>query len=314
MNKVIKFIKDNYIMTILTLLIVGLFIIMTILFIKRGTFSFDNATSVEIECPDVTTVTNEMECNINLHVVGDKISGINANYSLPSNIEYVSFIGNDTCDGINCLEVLETTNNGFVLVNTLGVSGDSSLGRLKVKFLNNPAVNEEYNISLINIEASDINDVLIPISNTTSHIKVADINNKIIIDNEKMIISRIPLGITYDDLLSRIYMSGTTTIKSKNGTELSRSDKVKTMDTITFTKDESIQIYKISVLGDVSGDGEVLINDVDMIYRNMKGKLQLEDAKLLAGDISKDNKILINDVDYLYRYLKHKISSLEVTK
>ncbi len=313
MARALKFIKKNSTISIFLFLIIIAFVLMILLFVRNGTYSVDDTTKVIIDCPNVST-ESEFECNLNLHIVGNKISGISANYALPNNVQYVSFLGNDQCIDKNCFETFASTENGFALVNINGVSDDVLLGKLRLKFVDSSSLNNKYNLSLINIELSDNNDQLVTLANATGEIIVNKGKSVIVVDDTKHIISRVPLNTTYERLLKEINITGNALIKSKDGTELSTSDITKTSDIVSFTSSGNTLSYTISVLGDVTGEGVINVNDVAQLYRYIKKKSQFDDAKILAGNIINDKDVNVNDVAQLYRYIKGKSVSLEVTK
>ena len=70
--------------------------------------------------------------------------------------------------------------------------------------------------------------------------------------------------------------------------------------------------YTASVLGDISGDGEINLGDVSILYNYLKGKKELGIYQQAAGDIIENGIIKINDVARLYRYFKGRINVLEV--
>lgn len=72
-----------------------------------------------------------------------------------------------------------------------------------------------------------------------------------------------------------------------------------------FNEDDIIKsTYSVTILGDVTGDGTVEINDVSRLYRTYKGVLTLSKIEKITGDVVEDNEIKINDVSKLYRYVK----------
>ena len=64
------------------------------------------------------------------------------------------------------------------------------------------------------------------------------------------------------------------------------------------------------VLGDVSGDGKIAINDVVMLNSSLLGKVTLSERARKLGDVTGDGKIAINDVVRLNSYLLKKVTDL----
>ena len=83
--------------------------------------------------------------------------------------------------------------------------------------------------------------------------------------------------------------------------------------TNSFDKREVIKpTYSIFLLGDVTGDGEIGINDVSRLYRYVKGIITLTDEEKNAGDVVADGSIGINDVSRLYRYTKGLVELVKI--
>ncbi len=137
---------------------------------------------------------------------------------------------------------------------------------------------------------------------------------KYIVDNSSMTISRVPPGTTLKIIKKNIATTGKITAKNNN-IDLNDNTKITTGSTIdaNFEDNKSNHHlnYKISVLGDLNGDGEIKISDIQKLYKALKGKQTLTNIEKMAGDINNDNEIRINDIYKLYSYLKGKTSSLE---
>lgn len=67
------------------------------------------------------------------------------------------------------------------------------------------------------------------------------------------------------------------------------------------------------VLGDVTGDGKVLMNDVVKLARAAAGFVTLNSQEQALGDVTGDGKVLINDVVKEARFVGGFITSLEPT-
>lgn len=103
----------------------------------------------------------------------------------------------------------------------------------------------------------------------------------------------------------------------KNNTNITLNDNVasntviKTGDKIHVTLDGTETILTVSVLGDVTGDGKIELNDIGKLYRYYQKKLTMNAEAIYAGDINGDGEIEINDVGKLYRYYHGSIDDLE---
>ena len=151
-----------------------------------------------------------------------------------------------------------------------------------------------------------------------------NIDSSLVIDDNKKIIMRLPVGITYSELLAKIETSGSIEKISNNGATLNDNSIVKTGDKITIKIGSGVITYTLSILGDVTGDGIIEINDVGRLYRYYNGReahLNIryssegdDEAFFLAGDVVVDGVIEINDIGRLYRYYNGRVSYLEVIK
>jgi len=66
----------------------------------------------------------------------------------------------------------------------------------------------------------------------------------------------------------------------------------------------------VSLPGDINGDGDVNILDVNMLYQFVRGIIQLTEAQQLAADVNGDGEINILDVNMLYQFVRGIINSL----
>ena len=155
MNKLFAFIKKNSMMCIVIILFVALFVTMLSIAIKKGTFSLDSANGVTIECPDSVKVGGALTCNVYLNVASGTILSANANYDFANEISYVSFTPNSECDGGECFDVAEATENGFAIGSVAGFNNDILLGTLSVELSGNANANSQYKVGLTNIELCD---------------------------------------------------------------------------------------------------------------------------------------------------------------
>jgi len=64
------------------------------------------------------------------------------------------------------------------------------------------------------------------------------------------------------------------------------------------------------VLGDLNGDGEINILDVNMLYQYVRSIITLDGAEKFAGDVNNDNDVNILDVNMLYQYVRSIITTL----
>lgn len=63
------------------------------------------------------------------------------------------------------------------------------------------------------------------------------------------------------------------------------------------------KVFKIVIIGDISGDGKIMSNDALLISRYLVGLTQLNEYQQKASDTSKDSKIMSNDALLISRFL-----------
>lgn len=70
--------------------------------------------------------------------------------------------------------------------------------------------------------------------------------------------------------------------------------------------------YRVIIKGDITGEGEIEVNDVAKLYQHIKGKNTMADYYKEAANVEETNSDLaVSDVAKLYQYIKGKITSLE---
>jgi len=93
-------------------------------------------------------------------------------------------------------------------------------------------------------------------------------------------------------LNSRMYLAGIVLLLS--------STLAWAMPTQWLTNAEEMAADYVEVkLGDVTGDGQIKINDVTMLVDIVIGKIIPDDTQKAAADVTKDGQIKINDVTLL---------------
>ena len=158
MGKIIKFVKENYILSICIAAFIVLLIIMTILGIfRRGTFSIEeDVNKLVLECPKVFSYGDTVECDVSLEIVDNtKVLSLNANYDFADGITIESFSVDTTeCTGEGCIEPFVLTDNGFTVINEEGFTGSLLIGKLRIKTPSSGEANSEYKVGLKEIELS----------------------------------------------------------------------------------------------------------------------------------------------------------------
>lgn len=113
---------------------------------------------------------------------------------------------------------------------------------------------------------------------------------------------------TYQDVINEISGYESILVKDKNDNELSSDTMIRTGDMVIINDED---IYYISLLGDVNGDGEIDTADVLRLHRYILKKTSISDKWYLASSyINDDTEIDTADVLKLHRYVLGKIDSL----
>lgn len=124
------------------------------------------ASSVKLSCPSSVNKGSVINCNV---IVSSqtKITGLAGKFNLGSNFTYKNFVGS------NNFSVYNASSSGFALGNINGKSGEFTIGVLSV------LVNNSGSISLVNLDASDINDKSYNLGNVSSNIRIKSNDNNL---------------------------------------------------------------------------------------------------------------------------------------
>ena len=289
--------------------------------VTKGTFSVgEDAVEATLSCGGMVSVDNQITCTIEANLEYE-FSGISFHYDLDENLDWVSFEPTYTCavDSQSCLE--DSDENGYLYIDIDdGLEGNITLGTLTLEFTDEVEINNTYEVALTDITLTDTSDQLAELNDINVTITISNVaspnyyefDTNLIVDDENNIIKKLPVGTTYSQIIDKIDTNGEISIVDINDQPVENSNVIKTGDKIliTFANNNS-NTFTISVLGDVSGDGIIEINDVSKLYRYYRGRITMAEEYITAADVSGDNIIEINDVSKLYRYYRGKIDSLE---
>ena len=225
----------------------------------------------------------EKVTEINLiNITSNKYNIANNKVYIGKNVDYDTFINSLVLSGVT-IKIFDN-NNEEITTGTL-----TENDKLKVYYKEELLEEYEFSEEYLNI-------------NTTK-------------DDTNKILTRQEHDTTVETLLTKIDTSGTVTVKDKDSKEeLDKTNIIKTGDTVEIALEEKTEIYTISVLGDINGDGKIDNGDVALLYNNLKGKKTFEKYQTFAGEIINDSSIKINDVARLYRFFKKRVDTLEVEK
>ena len=219
----------------------------------------------------IISYDNEKLTEVNLiNITNKKYSLSNSIAYIGKNVDYSKFMDNLVLNGDVTVKIFDNSGNEI----TSGILTKDH--KMKVYYNGNSI--EEYSFS------------------------EEYLNIKLNVDEKNKDITKISLGTTVTDLLSKIETSGSINIKDgKSGNPITNDSKIKTGDIIEIKMTDKTNTYRASVLGDITGTGNSAVGDVAMLYRYIKGKNKLESYESAAGDIVGDGQIKINDVGMLYR-------------
>ena len=290
MRKLIAFVRKNLVLSVCFISFVFMFgIMLGVGAFKKGTFSLDEEENkVIITCPGSFNAGEVIECNIHLSLVNNTtIYSVNANYDFPDDVIYESFgVDNTECTGENCLEVLETTDAGFAVINIDGVTGNIHVGKLRLKMPSTAMANTSYKIGLKeveisygdNIEMLDLND-----SFATSRVK----------NNVATLSSLFVTNVTFDETFNSDSFNYNARVSSNVtnlniGYELTDQNSLISGSIGSISLHYGTNVYNIVV---TSEDGKVSNTYKLSIYR----EYEFNTSRYVY---SKDNNYIYTGIDY----------------
>ena len=167
MEKFISYMRKNSSQCIFIAILLLFFIIMIILWIRRGTYSLED-NYVSLACADGNSNDSTVECDMTLHYnnsvygVSNPILSVNGNFSIPNGVQY-SFVS--SCNGECSID--ENTTNGFAIGKTDGLSDNWLFGKLIITVPANLTSTTDYQITLTNLALSDSNYEMVYLSDST---------------------------------------------------------------------------------------------------------------------------------------------------
>lgn len=99
-------------------------------------------------------------------------------------------------------------------------------------------------------------------------------------------------------------------IYNKNQELLKDSDIIATGMQVEVKLGKQTKIFKLSVIGDVNGDGKIKLSDMSIVNRYRLNKQTLEGEYLLAADVNEDGKVDFKDLVKINKFRLHKITEL----
>ena len=233
---------------------------------------------------------------------------------IDSNIDKSHFLVEFKRDGIYQIDLKEKTSKKIINIVNIDI-GSYKIENEKLIIPDNTTYEEFKNqISLtdglyIKVYNSDNQEITSGIINRDYMLKVYDYGNeeidkytidllltkpkldlsKLSVDEKNLIIKDLKIDTKISDIKSLISTNGIITVQDSKNNILTDSHRVKTGQTIEFKLNENIYVYKLSVLGDVNGDGELTEADFDKIYSYYKKEISLAKEYIYAGDFDNTN-------------------------
>lgn len=116
-------------------------------------------------------------------------------------------------------------------------------------------------------------------------------------------LSRVSPKTTVEEFIKKCESNGTIEIFDQNGNKLNSNDIVGTGMTVRATKDDEKIELKISVIGDLNGNGKVTLTDIARAELAYIGNIELENEYKLSADINNDGKQTLTDIAKLEQYV-----------
>ena len=244
--------------------------------------ALSNLTELKCNNKDIRTI-NGLELMPNLSTIelyGNKIDNID----LSANTK---------------LKVLDLTGNKL---STINVDSNEELEEL---YLNNNKLSSLVINTCPSLKKLNVNNNLIEevdVTNCTNLENYSITKNNIIIDDNNMVITNIPLNTTYDNFNDIVLLSGDYIITDNDGNTLDNNKVIKTGDIINIKNNNVNRFYRLLVYRDVDGNGVVNINDAKTIAKIIiDGINDDNDRNVLAGDMNNDGIIKMNDIVFLLK-------------
>ena len=132
--------------------------------------------------------------------------------------------------------------------------------------------------------------------------------NKYIIDENKKIISGIPINTTEEEFKKNVDLNVGYTIQFVKQTN---KKNIGTNTLIKIYKDGTLHTeYTAIVKGDITGDGIISLADLSRFYNYYQGNITMNKYFELSADVKEDGKFSLADLSKFYNYYQGKINKL----
>ena len=240
--------------------------------------------------PTISVYKDNVEIGINTIIYNtsvfeirysDELSGIknadikldNVSQKLKNNTLTIDQVGEHT------LNITVTDNASNTYSKSYIINYEKELSTDKVKIIDNSG----YKIGIIN-------------NNTTKNNVIKNVTDNSDLEKFKTNFSK------FD---AKVYQKGLTIANNKiNGTLVTSGNVGTGMVIVPQIENVSLDAcYTIIVKGDLTGDGQVKINDVTKLYKKILNKNNLNIYEEQAADVTNDGQLKINDITKMYKYV-----------
>ena len=320
MSKMLNLIKENKNMVTYLLIMFFGFSFMIIMFLSRGTYSVDeNVDSLIIDCSEKVAKGGEINCSINLNSVSLNATGISAKYNVPLGVEFVEFTS-DTW------EVDTSKQDGFILLNSQGVSGSVVVGNIKFSIPMEAQSNEIYRIELVDATITDDSDGKVTFENMYDEVRILSDNNTLdgislststlneVFDKDKNDYTAL---VDSDKLTITVYKTDENSVVSGDIGELSLHYGTNNFSIVVTSESGTQNIYTVGIFREYkfTSDTYVYNKENNYIYTG----IDIDDTVILnkidiPSDLSKyiENGKLIISYNYIEEEYEEKLLEINV--
>lgn len=231
--------------------------------------------------------------NSNNYLSNIKINGVNITDFDKDVIEYTYYISN-TLNEITLEAFPEDTLSNILGTGTISIPNDQNTIHIMVTAENGDK--KTYTINIIKVEE---------IKN------IDEIMRKIPYSVKETYISNLKLGTAAKTIINSILSNSpasTVVIKNSSGKIINGSDIIKTGYSITVTSTSNeTKTFKMSVIGDLDGDGEINILDLLKLQKHILGTNPVSDIFAVSADNNNDGTVTILDLLRLQKHILKEI-------
>ena len=260
--------------------------------------------SVSLTCSKVKLKPGDtFTCTVNINATSN-ITDVEIPIVLDNNI---SIVGNTIALTNSVWNGNDVSDNRIGTNFNASLNGNIVLGTLTFEVSNNATIgNTTIGLEDI-IFFNDVTEYSIANYSKTVNIRNPYIESATcVVDNNYLFISRINAGQSITTFINALDSNGDITILDSNSNVVS-SNNIRTGYSLKVDYGSYFDIYKLSVLGDVDGDGAITRTDAVSVANNIIDNTSFSDDEYnLAADINDDGNIKMNDV---MRIIKSDIPS-----